>query len=420
MEVSYSLRYQKSTLLNKLIVDKEGEIIIYEKGFRLKGKGGSDKGELINFGDIKEFYFKSEKVIFITFNKEKYILSESGTSFEQLLNDIYRARNEFLTDALFMKAGKLKSEFDCKFERLSKFGKIISKGKAKLKLYEGSLVVFPINQDAFSVNYNFVNSYEFDDMEYLMKVNTDDGNKVFFSNFGNDFEFVEEKMNELLGGLYETVVNTVLRRIFPEFRPAELLKMAYFMKDGKALSLKELRKIDKELVIAVENFMFSDPLFKEKMEFLTEQSDEYGIFYGISEDKTVKGSFVRWFMVAIPEKNIVAFSILPRWQEGVSENQNNGHDTFFFKIIMERGIPSDKLEDKIREIEQSLITLKFVKDPCYKDRKELRHSPYLYAIRKLPFLRILRKSFAGKASAANKDEWLKQAETAIDAAKMVL
>ena len=85
MEVSYNLRYQKSNFSNKKVLDKEGEVIIYSKGFRLKGKGAGDRGELINFSEIKEFYYRDNKIIFVTFNKEKYVLCEAGTLFDQLL-----------------------------------------------------------------------------------------------------------------------------------------------------------------------------------------------------------------------------------------------------------------------------------------------------------------------------------------------
>ena len=81
---------------------------------------------------------------------------------------------------------------------------------------------------------------------------------------------------------------------------------------------------------------------------------------------------------------------------------------FFFKIIMEQGSPSEKVEDKVREIDQALVVLDFVKDPCYMDKRELRHSPYQYAIRKLPFLRILRKSYMGKVSSVDTKEWNKE------------
>ncbi|OGJ43131.1 hypothetical protein A3B60_04120 [Candidatus Peregrinibacteria bacterium RIFCSPLOWO2_01_FULL_39_12] len=414
MDISYNLRYQKQNFANRVIVDKEGEIIIYGKGFRLKGKGATDKGELINFSEIKEFYYRNDKIFFITFNKEKYTLSDAGTQFGQLIVDIYKARNEFLMDALFMKGGKLKAEFEGYFQRVSKFAKPINKGNAKLRIYESSMVVIPSSQDAFSLHFNFVNSYEFEDLEYTLKVVMDDETTIFFSQLGNDFELFQEKMETALGGMYGTVVNDILKEVFMEFHSAVLLKLAYKMKGGKAVSLKEIQKIDKDLASAVENFIFKDDnVLKEKMSVLKKITDENNVFYGIAKDDTVKNSYIRWLMYSIVDKNIVAFCILPRWiSEGQKDSspQNVKYETYFYKIIMEQGTPALKVEDKLREINQALVNLHFVKDPCYKDKRELKHSPYQYAIRKLPYLRILRKSFIGQANAADAKEWQKQAE----------
>lgn len=408
MEVSYNLRYQKINFAGRVLLDKEGEIIIYAKGFRLKGKGAGDKGELISFAEIKEFYQRDEKVFFINFNKEKYVLSDCGTLFDQMLIDLYKARNEFLMEALFMKAGKLKAEFDCHFERFSKFGKPINKSTAKLRLYEGALLVLPKIQDAFCINFNFVNFYEFDEMEYNLKVVMDDGTTVLFSQLGNDYEFFEERMNELLGGMYERLVNEGLKIAFPEFHAGTLLKLAYKMKGGKAASIKDVKKMDGELEVAVKNFIFEDAVFAEKMKVLTDLADEKNIFYGIVKDDTSDG-FIRWFLVAIPEKNAVAFSLLPRWISGEDNKQSSQHETYFYKIIMEKGSPMDKVEDKVREIEQALVTLKFAKDPCFMDKRDLKHSPYQYAIRKMPYLRILRKSYTGRVSENDTASWQKQA-----------
>lgn len=405
MEVSYNVRYQKSNFSNKVVLDKEGEIIIYGKGFRLKGKGAQDKGELINFSEIKEFYFKDNKILFITFNKEKYSIFESGTLFDQMLIDVYKARNEFLMDALFMKGGKLRAEYEGDYQKLSKFAKLISKGHAKFRLYERSLIVVPETSDAFSIHYDFVNYHEFDEMEYNLKIVMDDGTNMFFSKLGNDFEFFQEKMNELLGGMYETLINDVLKRAFPEFHAATLLKLGYKMKGGKSVSLKDLQKIDKDLAVAVDKFIFEDEKFAENVSPLRELSDEHEIFYGIARDDTVKDSYIRWVMFAVPSKNVVGFSILPRWREGGTKDQNHQYEMYFFRIIMEQGSPAEKTEDKIREVNEALVTLNFTKDPCYKDKRELRHSPYQYAIRKLPFLRILRKSYIGKISSSDKKEW---------------
>ncbi|MBL4693871.1 hypothetical protein JKY72_00685 [Candidatus Gracilibacteria bacterium] len=405
MEVSYNLRYQKQSFGNKVLIDKEGEIIIYAKGFRLKGKGAGDKGELLNFSELKEFYFKDKQIIFITFNKEKYILSEAGTLFEQMLIDLYKSRNTFLADALFMKVGKLKGQYDAYFERISKFGKPISKAKVKLCLYEGSLLLIPELQDVIAVNFNFVNFHEFDDMEYQLKIVMDDGSTIFISQLANDYEFFEEKMNTILGGMYEDYVNGGLKEAFPEFHAGTLLKLGFKMKGGKAVSLKDIKKMDEDMAARVEEFIFEDEVYKEKASVLRELVDDYNIYFGIAKDEKSKDGFVKWALYSIPENNIVAFTILPRW-----ESEEKFHSTYFYKIIMQQGRPAEKAADKIREIEQALVTLKFVKDPCHKDKRDLKHSPYQYAIRKMPFLRILRKSFVGRASAVDVKQWQEQAK----------
>jgi hypothetical protein len=421
MEVAYNLRYQKQNFSSKTLLDKEGEVIIYGKGFRLKGKGAGDKGELINFSEIKEFYSRDAQVIFVTFNKEKYILSEASTLFDQLVIDLYKARNEFLMDALFMKSGKLRAEYDCTFNRVSKFGKPINKGTAKVRLYDGSLVIIPEAQDAFSIHYNFVNFYEFDDMDYSLKIVMDDGVNLFLAQMGNDFEFFQEKWEGMLGGMYQELINGVLKEAFPHFDAATLLQLGYKMKGGKGVSLFDIKKINSDLAVAIEEFIYEDENLAKKMEMFKGMVDDYSIFYGMAKDETVKGGFVRWLMVAVPDKNVVAFSMLPRWVEGGSEDLDKRiykHPTYFFRVIMEKGRPADKLEDKILEINQALVNLSFVKDPCYKDKRDLRHSPYKYAIRKLPYLRILRKSFCGRASSPDVADWQAQAKKIMDGAEI--
>jgi hypothetical protein len=114
----------------------------------------------------------------------------------------------------------------------------------------------------------------------------------------------------------------------------------------------------------------------------------------------------------------VLFSILPRWENAkAGENpQKRKDETFFYKIIMEKGNALEKTEDKVREIEQALLSLNFAKDPCYKDKRELKYSPFQYAIRKMPFLRILRKSFSGMAASEDVQLWKEQAGKILDEA----
>jgi hypothetical protein len=124
-------------------------------------------------------------------------------------------------------------------------------------------------------------------------------------------------------------------------------------------------------------------------------------------------------MIAIPENNIVVFSILPRW-ENSSNNalEKRKDESFFYKIIMEKGDVVEKTKDKIREIEEALINLNFSKDPLYKDKRDLKYSPFQYAIRKMPFLRILRKSFVGLASAEDSNKWIEESSEILEKSKI--
>lgn len=414
MEVSYNVRYKKQNFSNRVLVDKEGEIVIFDKGFSLKGKGASDKGVNLSFGDVKEFYHRKERIYIITFTKEKYIVSDVGSMFENLLKDIYKARNNYLIDGLFMRNGNLVAEFEGSFQRISKFGKPINKDKGKLRFYEKSLVIIPAQQDAFVIHFNFVNFYEFNEIEYTMKIVLESGLQIVLSQLGNDFELFQEKMNEVLGGMYATIVNDQLRKIFPYFGSDTLLKLAYKMKGGKAVSRNEILEMDKELAKSVEEYIFENPDYAEKLNYLKEMCDDYQIYYGIAKDPAVEDKYIKWSMFALTDKNLVAFSVYPRWKD---ENGKYA-TTYFFKIIMEKGVPADKVEDKAQEINQALVNLNFVKDPCYKDKRELKNSPYQYAIRKLPYLRILRKSYLGRANKENLEEWKAQAESIFQKAKL--
>lgn len=426
MQVSYNLKYQKANFDNRVLIEKEGEIIIYEKGFRLRGKGATDKGELINYSDIKEFYYKGEKLFFITFAKAKYSLFNAGTAFDEFLRVIYKMRNEFLIEALFMRQGKLKFEFDGHFERLSKFSKPINKGPCKLRLYEGSLVIIPENQDAFGINFNFVNFHEFMEDEYLLKITMDDGSSITISHLGNDFELFQENINNLFGGMYERIVNNDLKEVFYDFDAGTLLKLAFKTRGGKAVSLKDLQKIDKTLAGRVQEFFFEDKVLMDKFEMFDDMADEYSRYFGIARDPLTHNGFIRWLMYAVPDYNSVAFCVLPRWVDNSrmkasdikKDEAPNRCDTYFFKIIMEKGMPSEKVGDKTLEIEQTLVNLNFAKDPCYKDKKDLKNSPYRYAIRKLPYLRILRKSFVGAANSFDVKEWQKQAKDLLEKSKV--
>lgn len=389
MPISYSLRYQKSNLFHKIFIEKEGEAVLYDRGIRLKGKGANDKGEMVDFSDIKELSLRDESFSFNTFTKDFYTLSHAGTSFDQFLRDFFKLRNEFIIGALFLKQGELIASFDGVFERTNPVGKIINKGAAKIRIYSDGIVVVPELNDAFLVPFAFLRMHDFDDDEYILKTVTDSNITVVFSKLENDYEVFREKIEGAMSLFYDKILRE-LRNYFTDFGADVLVKLVKLMENGKAIKLKDIKKIDKDLAQKIMDAVLKDELLRQSIEPMFKTADDEHIYIGILILNGKKDVLRFSLMFALPDKNLVSCAT-GRYDGDIKKI----NETLFFKIIMERGNPEEKIANKILEINQALILLNFSLDPMYKDKREMRRSIYKMATRKLPFLRILRKSFAG-------------------------
>jgi len=99
MALTYSLKYKKLNAYNRVLLEKEGEVVIDRQSFRLKGKGAHDMGENIYFGDMKSMSVKDDYLAFSLFTKDRYILSDFANLFDSFLKDFSRVRNEYLADS---------------------------------------------------------------------------------------------------------------------------------------------------------------------------------------------------------------------------------------------------------------------------------------------------------------------------------
>lgn len=420
MQVSYNLKYRKANFYNRIILQKEGEIVLQEDGFRLKGKGASDQGEFIHFSDIKELYLRTTSIAFVTFSKEKYTLCDAGSLFDDFVSDFFRIRNNFLADALFMKQGDHVADFEGHFERYNRFSKLIAKGHTEISIYEESLVIIPQKLNAFPVHFHFINFHEFDELDYKLKITMDDGSQVIISQLGNVYDDFESTFNRVLSAMYERLVYD-LKDLLYSGNAEALLKIINLMKGGRAVQLKKAHKIDDEIYGKILGTGFLNEAANGKFDFLKNVAGvnfEENLHVGIARpDKNIE-KFIPWVLWTDPDKNIVAFTFMPALMDDKADLVSPKADIYFFKIIMERGDPYDKIKDKILEIEQTLLLLHFDTMPIYGESREIRRTKFKYAIRKLPFLRILRKSFIGKLCGDKKNTWEKDLTNILAAAKI--
>jgi hypothetical protein len=409
----YNLKYKKLNQFHKILLEKEGEIIISKDGFQLKGKGAGDVGEKISFSDIKDWRVKEDLVTFTTVSKDKYVLSGFGNLFNDFLRDFVRARNQFLIKALFMADGEKVAEYEGDYEIFSKYEKSLSKGHATIKMFENSIVITPDYRDAFSISLNFLKRVDVDEEFYEIHLLLDQGFIIHFKRLGNIFEEFRNKINEIQQNMYQKTVND-FKNILLEFDSSTLIKLAYLMKRGKAVNTKELKKIDEELLNNVKENVLHDEMAQKHFDYFSKIADENEIYFGISPEppkhqpKNQAVDYSTWYFIGIPDKNLV-----------VAEITNGGYrGAYFFKIIMEKGDPKEKVKEKLLEVNQALLKLKFVTTPFYKDKRELRRSIYRFALRKLPYLRLLRRSYIGRITPFNELEWDKRINDIFDRAEI--
>jgi len=244
---------------------------------------------------------------------------------------------------------------------------------------------------------------DIDDEFFEITLFLDQGFKIHFTRLGSIFDEFKTKLLEIQQVMYQKTVDE-LKDILLEFDTATFIKLATEMKRGKAVKEGVINKIDKELLAKIKETVLHDELSQKHFDYFLKLADPDEVYYGISPDVPAhqpvgkESEYSSWYFIGIPEKNVVVAEITEGGYKGA----------YFFKIIMEKGDPYEKINEKLMEINQALLKLKFVTTAFYKDKRELKSSIYRFALRKLPYLRLLRRSYIGRLTPFNETEWDKR------------
>jgi hypothetical protein len=362
-------------------------------------------GENIYFGDIKELFIKDDYLSFTTYSKDKYILSDFSNLFDSFLKDFLRVRNQYLADTLFMKTGMLLREYEGHTEITNAHERNISKGKTKIQFYEGSILFIPELKECFSVSYNFMLHHEFDEDEYVLRIFLENGQIITVSKLGTSYEDVRETMESILGKMYEKLLANYIEAL-PGFDAKTILKIVQKAKEGRFIKFSSLKKIHEDLPLKIDETIYGENSKIKKIGlYLKSLAGDDNFYFSLAfSRKSEKDDLHKhcWLLAALPEKNLIIL-------ENISNPAKN--DCYCFKIIMQQGIAQEKMASKILEIEQSMMLFHFDMDAIYKDRKELRKSKYRNAIKKLSFVRLLRKSFITKFTDSDPEKFKKELDS---------
>lgn len=412
MALTYSLKYKKLNFFNKVLIEKEGEIVIDRQSLRLKGKGAQDLGQVIYFGDIKDLLIRKDNLSFTTYTKDKYILGDFSNLFDAFLKDFIRVKNEYLADSLFMKVGMMVREYDGQVEIQNANDKLIPKGKCRIQFYEGSIIFIPEIKETFAVYYNFLSGHEFDNDDYVLRLFMDSGQNITISKLGTSYDEVQETMETIMGKMYERLVSN-MSEVMPEFNANTLLKLINKFKEAKLVPFNSLKRIDENAQSKVLQIMFENSsIMKEKVDILRKMSGDQNFFVNLSLSKNHESGDINtkaWFMCTMPDQNLIALG---------QTSDPSLNMVYFFKIIMQQGDAREKVEAKVREIDHALYVFKHDFTPICKDRRELRKTKFRNAIKKLSFVRLMRKSFIGYSNTSDVEIFKNDVAQIADKAKI--
>jgi hypothetical protein len=413
MALTYSLKYKKLNFFNKVLIEKEGEIIIDRQSFRLKGKGAQDMGQVIFFGDIKDLLIRKDHLVLSTFTKEKYVLTDFSNLFDSFLKDFLRVKNEHLSETLFMKMGMLIREYEGHVDFVNVHEKVIPKGKCRIQFYEGSVVFIPEIKESFSIYYNFLKSHEFNNEEYLLHLYMENGQVINISKLGTAYDDVQETLEAILEKMYEKLISNY-SELLPGFDASMLLKVINKFREIKLVPFTALKRINENVPAMIENLLYDkNSIMKDKIIKLRKLCGDQNFHVAISPSRNLESgdlNYKAWFTFAFPESNLIAV--------GQSSDPNN-HTIHFFKIIMQQGEVHEKLSAKIRELDNALFLFKNDFTPISRDRREIRKSKYRNVIKKLSFVRLLRKSYLGFSNTADLDKFQSDLYSFMEKAKVL-
>ncbi|KPV62641.1 MAG: hypothetical protein AOA65_1690 [Candidatus Bathyarchaeota archaeon BA1] len=197
---------------------------------------------------------------------------------------------------LLMRETLRKSGVEMEFVYLDETGKERQGGKGEVRLYETVLVIIPERGDIFRIPYSDIS--DFSQREYSVIFNTEFGEKLIVSKMGYDFDPFLKTLSDINNELQLKVLFS-LKELIPGASPTSLMRVARFMKGGKAARRVDIETVDPDLWLELEKKVGAAGI-KDSYDFLKGMSQEkricIGLKRGLMGDLT--GEYI-WFLIPI-------------------------------------------------------------------------------------------------------------------------
>lgn len=362
--------------------------------------------------DVVEVIPEDYRITLSLITKEKLTLFYLGYHYEDFLRVLTSLRNEVLIKGFLMQENLRKSDVEMEFVYFDETGKEKQGDKGEARLYETGLVIIPERGDIFRIPYSDIS--DFSQRDYSVVFNTEFGEKLIVSKMGYDFDPFLKSLSDINDELQLKVLSS-LKELIPGAISTSLIRVARFMREGKAARRADIEAVDPKLWLELEKQISSVGL-EESYKFLKGISREERICIGLK--RGLMGDLTReylWFLIPIYSSNSKEPGNAVAMEATAGEG--GGKATYFFRMVSREAYPNYSLDeldqeaDKfIKRINRCMLDINFRREPIYLPDKKLEEPAYFnykFAVQKLASLRTLRKFFVGRVIHATPEQWKK-------------
>lgn len=346
-------------------------------------------------------------------NKEKeLVISQLGYQYEDFIKIFIKLRNEtILKDLLFQETLK-KSGFEADFLYLDESGIEKQKGKSEFKFYQTSLVISPERGELFKISFSDILETKTDNFQ--IEINIEKGGKVIISKLGEKFDLFKETLGSCLNEIVLNVQNFI-KDLWPEIDFSTLNKISGLIKEGKAVSKKDIEAVSPEFFKKLEMALMKTAV-KEEYEFLKSIGEQDKIYIGFKKGLMggLTGDYF-WFFIPIYSEdkskpgNVIAFE--------TAGEKETGRATYFFRILSrneykktDKAQIDSQIDDLISKINLGLLAINFRREPIYLSEEKLEEPDYVkykFSMAKIPEIKLMRDLFIGRVIHRDNDQWQK-------------
>jgi hypothetical protein len=280
-------------------------------------------------------------------------------------------------------------------------------GAAEVRLYSTALVLMPENDHVRRVLYSDI--IDATSAEETLSVRTERGCTIHLSRLGRELGPLHR---DLSAAVQETsgAAQSLIKQLCPTLSPAQLASASRLLSEGKAARRGDVEAISQELWAALE-LRIEGMGMGEEYRYLASIGDRGSMRVGIKKGLREDSAEYIWMLAPVIKAptggNAIAF-------EATSE-EGEGRATYVFRMLSAKDLPSVPTNDlqpvadrSAQEVAAALMAINFRREPIYLSETELAtpgREAYQNAVRAMPELRLLRRSFAGRVVHSSPEQW---------------